>query len=210
MPRRILLVESPDDVHVVKHICGNREIPKLDEIKPHKSVEAVVESLPVRLKASEQGDIIGVILDADTSLSSRWHSIRDRLIDLGYPDVPDNPVTGGTIVDAPPDSILPRMGVWLMPDNQHPGKLEDFLRFLIPAPSALFDHVTASVSTIPEGCRLFKESDEIKAVIHTWLAWQERPGKPFGTAITAQYLDPTVPQVDVLASWLRRLFYSQA
>ena len=36
--RKILLVEGPDDEHVLKHICGNRGIAHLDEVKPHGSV----------------------------------------------------------------------------------------------------------------------------------------------------------------------------
>jgi hypothetical protein len=93
-----------------------------------------------------------------------------------------------------------------MPNNQTTGILEDFLRFLVPEGSLLFKHVTKSVAGIPKSERLFHESAESKAVIHTWLAWQEKPGRPLGTAITARYLDPNVPQVDVLVSWLKKLF----
>ena len=103
--------------------------------------------------------------------------------------------------------MLPRVGVWIMPDNQTKGILEDFLRFLVPAGSPLFDHVKSSVEAIPEGERRFSQLAEPKAIIHTWLAWQGEPGKPLGTAITARYLDPDVAQVDVLVSWLNRLFF---
>ena len=54
---------------------------------------------------------------------------------------------------------------------------------------------------------VLKPLDEPKAVIHTWLAWQKEPGRPFGTAITARFLDPNVPEVDVLVAWLKRLFF---
>ncbi len=94
-----------------------------------------------------------------------------------------------------------------MPNNQISGILEDFLRFLVPQPNILFDHAKVSVASIPEGERRFKQLAEPKAVIHTWLAWQEEPGFPFGTAITARFLDPDVPEVDVLAAWLKRLFF---
>jgi hypothetical protein len=68
-------------------------------------------------------------------------------------------------------------------------------------------HAALSVDGIPDGERLFSEPDEIKAIIHTWLAWQKEPGKPFGTAITAKFLDPNVAQADVLVGWLKRLFF---
>ena len=206
--RKILLVEGSDDEHVLKHIFGNHGIPSLDEVKPHGGDTELLESIPVRLRASnEEGDVVGIVIDADTSLDARWQSIRDRLIQVGYKNVPDDPDPNGTIFDPPDGSLLPRAGVWIMPDNRTPGMLEDFLRFLVPQPDDLFDHVTDSIDSIPIRLRLFSDNDEPKAVIHTWLAWQENPGRPYGTAITARFLDPDVPQVGVLVSWLRRLFY---
>ena len=145
-----------------------------------------------------------MVIDADTNLQARWHSIRNLLIDGGYQKVPARPQQNGTIVEPPKESILPRVGVWIMPDNRTTGKLEDFLGFLVPQPNALFDHAVSSVSNTPT--RLFSQSDEIKAVMHTWLAWQKKPGLPYGTAIKARFLDPNVPQVDILVSWLKRLF----
>ena len=126
---------------------------------------------------------------------------------MGYQHVPDNPAAEGTILDPPADTLLPRVGIWIMPDNQTKGILEDFLRFLVPEGSQLFRHVESSVMAIPEGERRFSQFDEPKAIIYTWLAWQEKPGKPLGTAITAKFLDPNVGQVDVLIAWLKRLFF---
>lgn len=205
--RKILLVEGKDDEHVIKHICGNRGQVLLDDVIQHGSVENLLESFPVRIKASEEGDIIGIVLDADTDLAARWQSLHDRLIGAGYTDLPARPGSGGTVIDPPPETLLPRVGIWIMPDNQTRGILEDFLRFLVPAGSDLFGHVETSVASIPEGARRFGELARPKAIIHTWLAWQEEPGKPLGTAITARYLDPDVKQVDVLVDWLRHLFH---
>ena len=95
----------------------------------------------------------------------------------------------------------------MMPDNKTPGILEDFLRFLVPAGSTLFDHVINSVATIPQSERRFGQLAEPKAIVHTWLAWQEEPGRPLGTAITAKFLDPNVAQADVLVTWLKTLFF---
>ena len=94
-----------------------------------------------------------------------------------------------------------------MPDNQQKGILEDFLRFLVPDGSLLFEQVKTSVASIPVAEVRFTKLAEPKALIHTWLAWQEEPGKPMGTAITARYLDANVVQVDALVSWLNRLFF---
>jgi hypothetical protein len=204
--KKILLVEGPDDEHVLKHLCGKRGGPQLDVIKQLEGVDRLLENIPVSLKASEDGDIIGVVIDADTDLHSRWQSLRDRLSSVGYQGVPGTPIPEGTILDPPADTLLPRVGIWIMPDNQTQGILEDFLRFLVPTGSRLFDHVESSIGAIPAGEVRFSELAKPKAVIHTWLAWQEEPGKPLGTAITAKYLDPDVPQVDILVSWLNRLY----
>ena len=205
--KRILLVEGTDDANVLKHVCGNRGVPQLDDVRPLEGVNRLLESFPVQLKASEDGDIFGIVVDADTDLNARWQSVRVPLSALGYQDLPGDPLPGGIILDPPNGTLLPRVGVWIMPDNQTKGILEDFLRFLVPTESLLFSHVLSSLATIPEGERRFTQLAEPKAIIHTWLAWQAEPGKPLGTAITARYLDPDVAQVDALVSWLKRLFF---
>ncbi|MDP2606596.1 MAG: hypothetical protein Q8S00_28995 [Deltaproteobacteria bacterium] len=204
--RKILLVEGRDDEYVLKHLCGQRGVQNLDEITPLGSVERLLENFPVRLKESDI-EALGVVIDADTDIAARWQSLRDRLRKAGYQNVPEDPVATGTILHPPPKTLLPRVGLWIMPDNQTRGILEDFLRFLVPPGSSLFSHVESSVATIPEAERRFSQLAQPKAVIHTWLAWQEDPGKPFGTAITAKFLDPNVAQVDVLVAWLKSLFF---
>ena len=145
------------------------------------------------------------MIDADDSPDARWQSLRDIFANAGYPNVPQRPDPDGTILDSPEETFLPRAGVWIMPDNKSPGILEDFLRFLIPnQPNPLFAHAERSVATVPE--RRFTENDTPKALIHTWLAWQDEPGKPYGTAITAKFLDSRLPEAQALAGWLGRLF----
>ncbi|MDQ2731194.1 MAG: hypothetical protein M3Y56_06010 [Armatimonadota bacterium] len=205
--KKILLVEGPDDKHVMMHLCGNREL-ILDKIDDLGGVDELLEDFPVRLKESEI-ESLGVIIDADSDLTGRWRGLQDRLTNAGYLTVPDDPTPTGTIVLPPPRTLLPRAGVWIMPNNQATGMLEDFLRFLVPQESLLFKHVQSSVTMIPEGERRFSELTEPKAIIHTWLAWQEEPGRPYGTAIKAKYLDLNVPEVDVLVTWLVELFFPQ-
>ena len=52
----------------------------------------------------------------------------------------------------------------------------------------------------------FKEIDLEKAIIHTYLAWQDEPGYPLGKAITAQSLRPETPIAREFTNWLTRLF----
>ena len=205
--KKIMLVEGTDDQHVLKHISGNRGGPRFDEVVAHEGDTKLLDAIPVRLKAAGAETIVGIVIDADTDLDARWQSLKERLVKLGYMNLPEAPAGDGTIIDSPAGTLLPRCGIWIMPDNQTRGILEDFLRFLVPVGSSLFHHVRTSIAAIPVGERRFSELAEPKALIHTWLAWQKEPGKPMGTAITAHYLDASVPEVDVLVSWLNRLFF---
>lgn len=207
--KKVLWVEGKDDKHVLMHLSSNRGGPHFDDVIPFEGCTNLVDSLHVRLKAAIGDDIIaGIIIDADMDIAARWQSLRAQLFRTGYQTVPDNPSSNGTIIDPPEGAFLPRVGVWMMPDNQTGGILEDFLKFLVPAGSRLFDHVTSSIAAIPEDERRFTQLAESKAIIHTWLAWQEDPGKPLGTAITMRYLDANAAQVDVLISWMNRLFFT--
>lgn len=202
---RRLLVEGKDDFHVILSIQGNRQLRILDkgEIAELGGVDELLESLPVHLKASE-GGVIGVVIDADSDLAARWNAVRDRLLNAGYSEVPDKPDANGTVVVAPIGTLLPRFGIWLMPNNSTAGILEDFVQFLVPREDNLHPIAKTTVDALPS--RRFPERLRSKAVIHTWLAWQEAPGRPFGQAITARFLDPGVPEVDLFTEWLQRLY----
>ncbi|MFN0074215.1 MAG: DUF3226 domain-containing protein [Chloroflexota bacterium] len=204
--KNVVLVEGTDDEHVVKHLCAFYGLPHLDKIDRLGGVDNLIESFPVRLKESDV-NALGVVVDADTDLDARFRSLRDLLVHTGYSHGPEMPSPVGTIFPPPAGTLLPRVGLWLMPDNSTNGILEDFIRILVPSSNPLFLHVERSVDSIPSTERLFSELSRPKAVIHTWLAWQREPGRPIGTAITARYLDASVPQVGVFINWLRQLFW---
>ena len=205
--RKILLVEGTDDEHVLKHICGNRGIPNLDDVRPHEGDQDLLEDFETQLRAStDEGDVVGIVIDADDDPAGRWQSIRNRLVQVGYGNVPAQADAEGTVINPPGESVLPRAGVWLMPNNQDRGKLEDFLRLLVRQNDGLIDYAADTVSSLPE--RRFGDTDTPKAVMHTWLAWQSSPGRPYGTAITAGFLDAGAVAVDGLVGWLNRLFFA--
>ena len=210
--QKILLVEGNDDEHVVKHICGRHGIPADLHIITHDGVADLIASIRATIdSADDDGDVVGILVDADENLQNRWQAVRDQLASAGYRELPDRPDRAGVIVDPPADTLLPRAGVWIMPDNQNTGYLENFLRFMVPvAQRTLFQHAEASVAGIPPAERLFDPVDAPKALIHTWLAWQEDPGRPFGIAIRARFLDANVSEAAAFAAWLRNLFFADA
>lgn len=176
------------------------------EIANCGGIGQLLESIPTRLKGSDI-NALGVLVDADTDIAARWRTIHDHLMRAGYPSIPGSPSPEGTIVDPPAGTILPKVGVWLMPDNRTHGILEDFVEFLVPAPRPLFECVRRCIERIPTGLRRFPDHAKPKAILHAWLALQEEPGKPMGTAITARYLKADVPQADAFVGWLKTLFF---
>lgn len=210
---KMLLVEGNDDEHVVYHICRNYGIPAaVLDIRNQQGIERLLANIRIGIEsASDAGDAVGILVDADQNLQNRWQAVRDQLAAAGYRELPDRPNRAGVIIAPPADTLLPRAGVWIMPDNQNTGYLENFLRSMVPADQqALFQHAAASVDGIPPSERRFSLVDAPKALIHTWLAWQEDPGRPFGTAITAGFLNPNVNEAATFAAWLRNLFFADA
>jgi hypothetical protein len=207
MGRRVLRVEGENDFHVILNLLEVRGFPDgvFVPVKPKEGsqgVEHVVRSLPTWLKESDL-ERIGVVVDADNSPRGRWNSIRARLEGIGWTDLPQEPVREGSVLNGPTGV---RLGVWIMPDNQNAGVLEDFVAALIPDQDALMPLVDGFLDEIPQQHRRFEPIARPKARIHSWLAIQEQPGKPMGQAITARYLDPMRPQVEPFLQWLRRLF----
>lgn len=198
MGRRILLVEGKNDAHVLYALCQHHQIPKTFTVEEAGSVEDLLDLIRVRPKESDL-DRLAVILDADEDLSARWAQVRARAARAGYGDVPDQPDPGGTLLRAPD---LPRLGLWLMPNNQLPGMLEDFLAFLVPSIDPALPLVDQFLDGIPGPIRRFRPAHRSKARIYTWLAVQEEPGKPLGQAITARYLDAASAVAAPFLAWL--------
>ena len=199
---RLLLVEGKDDFHVISALCEVNELPENFSIFDCGSDEEVFNALRALLSRADPPETVGVVLDADEKVESRWQSIRGKLQHSPYrlPDVPD---PGGTIVEVVED--LPRLGFWLMPNNVDPGMLEDFCRQLAPDDAIAFaeDCVTQARE---KSFATFRDAHRSKAVVHTYLAWQDEPGKPLGQSIAARVLQPKTAIAATFADWLRALY----
>jgi len=200
----MLLVEGKDDKHVTLSLLQHHKVPETFQVKETDGIDSLLENLTVRLLLTDQKRL-GVVVDADLSVESRWDAIIARLRVAGYEGLPDKPIPGGTII-TPPDDLHPVVGVWIMPDNLLPGLLEDFVKFLVPAGDPLFDRARGCVSGIPPEQRRFPSASTSKAELHTWLAWQEYPGRPLGQAITTKYLNPESEHAVRFVAWLKQLF----
>lgn len=199
---RVLLVEGNDDRHVILSLLQYYGLPENFSVHPSGGIDRLLETLPVQLKGSGV-ERVGVIVDADQEMARRWQSIKAIASKLGYEYFPDDPETSGTVIVS---EERPHIGVWLMPNNVLSGVLEDFIRFLVPEGDVLLTRASDVVAAIPEHDVRFRQQDRSKALVHTWLAWQQSPGTPMGLAITKRYLEADAPAARGLIDWLRRLF----
>jgi hypothetical protein len=205
-----LLVEGKNDRHVIWALCQQYQLPETFSVEvPQEDgtegIEALLNGLPERLKA-ENLRTLGIVVDADRDLSARWQSITYKLSSIGYRDIPQSPPPAGWVC-APSDPYLPRVGVWLMPNNQLPGMLEDFVAYLIPGGDSLYPKAEAILQEIEQAAlNRYSLIHHPKALIHTWLAWQKTPAMPMGQAITAQVLNSNCPIALIFIEWLKHLF----
>jgi hypothetical protein len=201
--KKVLLVEGKNDCHVIFALCKAHNIPESFGLYDCESDEGVLKKLNALIHPSDTPETIGIVLDVDDrSVESRWRQIQDKLKSYDY-IFPELPISEGTIL--PLNGDKPKLGIWLMPNNQNPGMLEDFLMPLANTESISF--ATESVNFAKErGFTTFKDAHHSKAVIHTYLAWQDEPGKPLGQSITSHVLNPETDIARLFTAWLRELF----
>jgi len=196
-----LLVEGKDDEHVLYQLRDYHGLPQTFRVVDKKGLPNLLETLDVELLAGGL-ERLGIIVDADTRLQPRWDSLRNILVQGGYTDFPLKPNEAGTIVEQKGK----RIGVWIMPDNIAEGMLEDFVGSLVPPGDVLWVFAQECVDkVIAQDCR-FPLVHRSKALIYTWLAWQEKPGDPLGLSIRSSRLNSGAPMAEPLMNWLRRLF----
>ena len=201
-----LIFEGPDDRHVVmnllyNHIHSGDRLNEAFEPKEKEGIENLIGTLNEELKATDLGRL-GIILDADTDLARQWGRVTRVLDEYGCRGVPAAPSASGTIVKTNDGK---KIGIWVMPDNQSAGALEDFVGKLIGEEDNLWPKAQSDVNRIPHEDRRFKETYLSKAHVHTWLAWQEEPGTKMGETFRKKYLDPEQPQALVFVEWIRQL-----
>ena len=92
-----------------------------------------------------------------------------------------------------------------MPNNPNSGMLEDFL-IKMADQNAVSVALQCVETAKNKGVTTFKDAHFSKSLIHTYLAWQDEPGKPFGQSITAHALKPNTEIANIFVEWLKELF----
>jgi hypothetical protein len=199
---KVLLVEGDNDCHVVMALCKAHQVPETFGIYQCGSDVGVLKRLNALISRPDPPSAIGILLDADNSAKSRWDSIQSKLRNYSY-TLPTHPDIYGTVSES--DAEEPKLGFWIMPNNQNSGMLEDFCAELAD-PASLAVAREAVKQAVAMQATTFKEVHESKAVIHTYLAWQDEPGYPLGKSITSQALRSKTEIAIKFTDWLKCLF----
>ena len=210
--RNALLVEGQDDKHVVWQlydVCQQRvqmpEFGVLDKL----NLDQLLKSVPAEIRAPER-EAIGIVVDADENPEKRWNEVV-RNLRSAVKDFPCrlSPEDVAQLCICEPAGVVlpskPRIGVWMMPDNESAGELEDFIARMIPAEDVVWPLANLYIDGIPRKGRKFRKEKEHKAKLFAWLAARREPGR-MGAAIGAGDLSIDGELTENFVSWLRELF----
>lgn len=207
-----LLVEGVDDLYAIAQLMGHHTEWPDDKrlapvhIKPLGGAEKILHENGVPLYLTTAAiTTLGVILDADDKLHSRWQWLREHCGGWA-PTMDKNPPAGGFIGENIAEGK--RFGVWIMPDNVNSGMLETFAHFLVPANQQVLWNYAKEAFCVAKTHKGAPCGDvhKDKAEIYTWLAWQEPPCNNLGNALIQKMLDPYCQYAASFVQWFLRLY----
>ncbi len=195
---RILLVEGPDDKHVIRHLRDCHQLKPTFCIRDKEGFPNLRPSISSEIKAPGRL-VVGILVDANDNLDARWQAVTAQLRKANI-QAPSSPDPTGTIIDS-----KPRVGIWLMPDNTAPGEIEDFVTTMIPAGDPVWPRSQHYIDDIPKAERKFSDGKIQRARLHAWLATRADPRK-MGSAVGACDLNINGTLCQDFLAWLTKLF----
>lgn len=216
--KKVLLVEGNDDRDFFQAYCALLNLSSVN-VFPPRSLDAnsgdgwsnLIKNLPILLNELKAGslDRLGILLDADHppnnsgGFYARYQLIDSQLQAFGYAQASTANFNQGEIFKH--TDGLPDVGLWIMPNHQHDGMLEDFIEQLISDKDqlSLLGHAKKSIDSLP---LVFfdKKLKSSKAKVFTWRAWQSRPGLPLNAALNQKILDRS--KAANFEAWLKKVF----
>jgi hypothetical protein len=213
----LLLVEGVNDCHAVFQLIWlvYQSDPTFG-IHECGSDDKVLDSLASRIVSTRpRQKTLGLILDSDIEGVRPEQVIQSRLDQLGarvaeYYDLPAAFPNSGLIVDPIPNGPhadrLPRLGVWLMPNNRAYGMFEDLLMTCLSEDVSSYTTAVVRRSKV-DGVARFKDTHLSKAVIRTYMAWQDPPDVQYlGLAIKQGVFERIEAECKQFLEWLEQLF----
>ena len=215
--KKILLVEGETDTGIFEEICKNLSLGTTVLVAPpkvlggtHNSKEGVKNLLKTLLPQLEDGQIshIAAVVDADYGQHGGGYlrtlaSLAEIVGCSGFVLEENNPTKCGLCFKN--SDGLADFGLWIMPNNQQEGMLEDWIKSCVSeTEQALFQQAIQAVHQI--ATPKFKPHLYSKAEVATWLAWQKEPGHGLYYLITESLLNRQHHLFVELEQWLIKVF----
>ena len=181
MKKPILISAGTDEWHLLQHIHPDfkelfKQYPTSDSALANFALsdDTVIPRLKAALKSSLLPERpICVIRDAEVqSADVLWQKLILVFREAGYSNLPDRLPRTGLILN---EESLHRVGVWIMPNNEDAGMIEDFYLRAIRRDDRELGLAKTFVISIPKP--LFKDKIS-KSVYRVWLAIQSDPVGP--------------------------------
>jgi len=217
---RWLVVEGIDDQYVTIELLGrhgafwgdaDREATSdLPYVENAGGLPKLRDTVAVQAKSLERRRL-GMIFDADLDEGKAWRETRKQLQAIDTPPAWLSPMLAALPEVLPKEGLVIEhgdraLGAWVMPDNGASGALEAFLADLVPPSDIHWKYALESVGAAVTRGVAFKPQYRTKAEIHTWLAWQEDPGLPFGSAVKRKMFLHDTALALAFVAWFRRMF----
>lgn len=204
-PTSLLLVEGRSEENAIREFYKQWKIDINFDISSEGSITKLKASFKMHLKSSNILRKLWVIIDADASYACAWQSIRDILERSGKYNPPLQLCSNGLIL-TPIDENDLVVGVWIMPNNQDVGMLEDFMMRIIPEDNMLLHEAETVLTNIEKkNIQKYKNVHRAKAKLHTWLAWHDEPGDSVNVAIRKNLFSQDKELVIAFRAWLMEL-----
>ena len=142
----------------------------------------------------DQVPSIGIVRDADDNARSAFQSVQSSLRNVGLP-TPQNFLE--------PAAGLPRVAVFIMPDNANPGALEDLCLAAWSEDPAM--PCVADFMQCLQDVAIAPPVDAAKARMHAFLASRADPDLRLGEAAQREYLPWSNPAFQSLSDFLKAL-----
>lgn len=201
----LLLVEGRSEENAIKEFYKQWGIEINFNINNEGSIIKLKTSFKMHLKSSNVLRKLWVIIDADTSYTCAWQSIRDILERSGKYNPPVEMCPTGLILKPMDDNDLV-VGVWIMPNNKDVGMLEDFMMEIIPDNNVLIGEAETVIAGLEvKNIQKYKGVHRAKAKLHTWLAWHDEPGESVNVAIRKNLFSQDAELYNAFRVWIMEL-----
>ena len=199
--KNVLLVEGLSDQNFVSQLRDKLELSLQFDIDNKRGLPRLLDAVYSEVVASGR-EAVGLMVDADRDDDPSWPKVSARLMESGIA-VPSEPGTSGTVINATDER--PKVGVWIMPDNQSAGELENFVIDMIHDDDVIWPFSVKYIDSIPEDQRPFTERKSDRARLYAWLATRRNPPH-IGSAVRVGDLDTGTVRCKSFVRWLTRLY----